>query len=429
MSFPYFAYGSNLWLPQLQSRCPSARVLSTAHLDDWALVCDKPSVDGSAKFNIRPDPGSVVTGVVYEIDDAERSDLDVSEPRYRPIHVELSTGWTLTYTYEGEPHDAMPFDWYVAMALAGAADHGLPSDGRSLAAAPDPVAPGVEPASPSDIGRVQAVLSAGLRSPGNRYFAHPGEYGWWVHHDDPRRPGHFSTWLQGDDAFVVLDSVDPREINVFARPGVDRMPLIRWSQRRLGGAAEVGWVSDTDDELTFELTQEGYRPVEAYRSYEWDLTGDLPDPEPPPGWSLRSLAGEHEADARRRAAHAAFESTMPEEMHLQRYLDFMRSSSYVPQRDLVAIAGNGTVSAFMVWWADDSGVAQIEPFGTDPEYQRMGLGRALLYHGLHEMKRAGMIKARVCTDDDRPATAFYEGVGFADVGRLRWWAPTHEAPV
>ena len=44
-------------------------------------------------------------------------------------------------------------------------------------------------------------------------------------------------------------------------------------------------------------------------------------------------------------------------------------------------------------------------------------------HGLAEMKEAGMTMVRVCTDDDRPATYFYEACGFTDVGRLRWWKP------
>ena len=70
--------------------------------------------------------------------------------------------------------------------------------------------------------------------------------------------------------------------------------------------------------------------------------------------------------------------------------------------------------------------AQIEPFGTHPDSHRRGIGRALLYHGLGEMKRAGMHLARVCTDDDRLATAFYEGIGFRDVDRLRWWKQKHD---
>ncbi|MFZ0013568.1 MAG: GNAT family N-acetyltransferase, partial [Acidimicrobiia bacterium] len=146
-------------------------------------------------------------------------------------------------------------------------------------------------------------------------------------------------------------------------------------------------------------------------------------PDLPEGWHLRAVTGEAEADNRRSASHAAFESTMDPAMHLQRYVDFMRSSSYVAEHDLVAVAPEGIIASFMVWWADEaSGVAQIEPFGTHPAFHRQGSGRALLYHGLAQMKEAGMTLCRVCTDDDRPATGFYEGVGFEDVRRLRWWA-------
>lgn len=106
-------------------------------------------------------------------------------------------------------------------------------------------------------------------------------------------------------------------------------------------------------------------------------------------------------------------------MHLQRYLDFMRSPVYVAERDLVAVSPAGDVAAFMVWWADPSGVAQIEPFGTHPDFHRQGIGRALIYHGLAEMKAAGMNTARVVTD---AAAGFYRGVGFEEAGSLRWWA-------
>lgn len=109
----------------MRSRCPSAIVVGTARLDGWVAVYDKPSVDGSAKLNIRPDPHSRVQGVVYEIDDADRAALDAAEPRYTPIQVEIDGLPTLTYTYQGEPHDAPPYDWYVAMVTAGARHHSI----------------------------------------------------------------------------------------------------------------------------------------------------------------------------------------------------------------------------------------------------------------------------------------------------------------
>jgi mycothiol synthase len=291
----------------------------------------------------------------------------------------------------------------------------------AIEAGSDSLPPGIRPASRDDLTLIQRILSEGLAGETHRYYIHPGDLAWWVYHVDPRYPDHLSTWIQGETGFVTIDSLPPHEISVFTRPGIDRMQLIRWAQQRLGERGEVGWVSDDDRELADELQADGYQPEHVNRSYQWDLRGDSPDPKLPAGWSLRAVAGEHEANLRRAASHAAFESNMPSAMHLRRYIDFMRSPPYVPQRDLVAVAPSGQIASFMVWWADDSGIAQIEPFGTHPDYQRRGIGRALIYHGLAEMKAAGMHKCRVITDEPRAATAFYEGVGFDDVGRIRWW--------
>jgi ribosomal protein S18 acetylase RimI-like enzyme len=204
-------------------------------------------------------------------------------------------------------------------------------------------------------------------------------------------------WVQGSDAFVVVDSLDPGENCVFARPGVDRMALLTWAQKRIQAVPEAGWIADTDREMVDALKADGYEPVYAFRHCEMDLTGDLPTAAPPQGWELRAVRGEEEADARRAAAHAAFGSTMDPGMHLERYLGLMRSPVYVRERDLVAVDREGTVGSFMIWWPDETGVAQIEPFGTDPRFHRRGIGRALMYHGLAEMKVAGMKRARVCT--------------------------------
>ena len=76
----------------------------------------------------------------------------------------------------------------------------------------------------------------------------------------------------------------------------------------------------------------------------------------------------------------------------------------------------------MIWWPDKSGVAQIEPFGTHPDFQGQRIGTALMHHGLHMMKEAGMRMARVITEEARSdAISFYEATGFDDVGRVRWW--------
>lgn len=132
MAFRYFAYGSNMWTPRMVARCPSARVVETAVLHGWRRVYDKPSVDGSAKLNIRPHHAGRVPGVVYRIDDADRAGLDAAEPRYTA----MLTAVGLTYVFTGEPTPAAPFGWYLDLVEAGARAHGLePPEAPSAAAA------------------------------------------------------------------------------------------------------------------------------------------------------------------------------------------------------------------------------------------------------------------------------------------------------
>ena len=427
--FGYFAYGSNLWWPQIIGRCPSARVVGRATLFDWRPVYDKGSKDGSTKLNIQESVGDHVEGLVYDVDISERESLDQAEPSYKARVVEVvgESGEglaALTYVSKLASTEAKPYEWYVSMVVTGALEAGLDDtyieDHLRVAPGVDPLAPGLRVAHGRDLPQMRAILSAGISGSDGHYSAHPGDLNWWTYHGDPRV--NMTHWIQPDHAVLVLDE-SGTEINVFVAPPNSPIDLIKWSQRRLLGVAEVGWVDDDDRQLVTYLQDDDYEVVHTERNYEWDLESrDPPTPEPPDGWTLRVLIGESEADSRRVASHAAFKSTMSQAMHLERYLRFMRSPVYEPDRDLVAVAPDGTIGAFMIWWPDHSGIAQIEPFGTHPEFHRQGIGRSLMYYGLRQMKEAGISTVRVGTGEERlDATAFYEGVGFEVVGRLRWW--------
>ena len=431
MTFLYFAYGSNLWPPQLRSRCATARELGSAVLEAWAPAYAKPAVDGSAKLSIEERDGVEVHGALYEIDEVERSALDRGEPGYQPVVVTVirasgESADALTYRWADAPVSRDPYDWYLSMVLMGAHHHGLPNeyvmDHLAVVPGKDPLAGDIRPATSDDVLAMQQVLASALADNGDRYTAHPGDLAWWMFHGDSRYPDHLTFWLQGDRGVLVIDSREP-EIYAFTVPGQPLTPLIEWAQRRLDDRGRVGWVSDDDDELVSYLESKGYTPVETDRSYHWDLTNvEVPAPQLPEGWVLRHVEGEHEADNRRKASHGAFKSTMGSDMHLERYLTFMRSSVYASDRDLVAVSPDGRIASFMIWWLDNSGVAQIEPFGTHPDFQGQGIGTALIHHGLNQMKDAGMRMARVITEEARSdAISFYEAAGFDDVGRVRWW--------
>ena len=280
----------------------------------------------------------------------------------------------------------------------------------------------VSPLDPDAFSLMQQILSRNLELGGPRYSIHPGDLAWWVHHPDPRRQADTSYWLDGESGFVELGGHDG-EVVAFSIHGHSPMGLITWGLERLGSGAHVGLISNLDHELQSELEGAGMRPSDDVGPlFIRDLKAPIPEPDLAQGWSLRSLRGEVEADNRRAASHAAFESTMEPDAHLQRYLRFMRSPVYDAERDLVAVSPDGRIASFMVWWPDPSGIAQIEPMGTDPAFHRQGIGRALMAFALNRMRRAGIDQVRVITDLYREdAIAFYRATGFEDVARLRNW--------
>lgn len=74
----YFAYGSNLNLKLMLERCPSARIVGTAELRDFALVF-KGDAEGLGYLTIEEEAGSVVPIGIYEIAKEDINALDTYE--------------------------------------------------------------------------------------------------------------------------------------------------------------------------------------------------------------------------------------------------------------------------------------------------------------------------------------------------------------
>ena len=131
-TFHYFAYGSNLLTTRLVARCSSARVVAAAVTDGWSVNFTKPGADGSGKAGLVEQQGAAHPGVVYEIAAHEMPVLDRFEglghgyTRTDDFAVRLMTGESLQVsTYLPIRHDTTlkPFDWYLALCVAGAHEH------------------------------------------------------------------------------------------------------------------------------------------------------------------------------------------------------------------------------------------------------------------------------------------------------------------
>jgi len=215
-------------------------------------------------------------------------------------------------------------------------------------------------------------------------------------------------WLMDDDGYVI------------ARPARDdlasRIALVAWAERdfRRGGRAAIE-ISAGDDEpaLIEALLARGYaRAASAGDLLEYDIDGPTPDPEPPEGFRLASLAdlGDDEyIDLHR----AAWSTVKPSEYGPQLHDLVTSAPDFRREMVPVALAPGGRPAAYCIAWLDTpSQSVEIEPLGTHPDYRRRGLGRAIVHEVFRLARERGARSVMVWgSHDNAVARRLYTSAG------------------
>ncbi len=132
----YFAYGSNMLTTRLTARCPAARPLMRAELAGHTVRYDKLGQDGSAKATLIPAAEEVTHGILYDFAADEIPVLDriegvgIGYQRLDSVVTRDETGVEIeafTYIADAPEGGLLPFDWYVALVVAGCRQHTLPA--------------------------------------------------------------------------------------------------------------------------------------------------------------------------------------------------------------------------------------------------------------------------------------------------------------
>ena len=120
---------------RLAARCASAEVVSTALVEDFNLAFSKRSKDQSGKATLVQDSDSIVYGVLFRIEDKDLVELDSAEGAGKgyerfTVSAKLAIDDRIieAYSYIATDIDSTlkPYNWYKALVLAGALQHGLP---------------------------------------------------------------------------------------------------------------------------------------------------------------------------------------------------------------------------------------------------------------------------------------------------------------
>lgn len=157
-----------------------------------------------------------------------------------------------------------------------------------------------------------------------------------------------------------------------------------------------------------------------------DLKGPIPSPQLPEGFTIRSITGEDETDAFVALHKAAFGTL---HMNREKRLAIMRAPNYDPSLDLIAIAPDGRFAGYCSCSISSTEgeqssipVGHTDPVAVHPDFQKMGLARALLLSGARLLQERGMARAMLGTDSSNlPMQKAAEAAGYLVFSKKLWY--------
>jgi GNAT superfamily N-acetyltransferase len=136
------------------------------------------------------------------------------------------------------------------------------------------------------------------------------------------------------------------------------------------------------------LTDLGFRNDQVYGYYRIrNAALPLPDHECPEGFEIRSIK-RTEFDQQASLIRRVFGHG---EWFTAEVLEWLANCSfYREELDLVAVTPEGTIASFCTFRLDPtSKIISLEPMGTNPDYRRLGLGKAIMTEGIKRSMKYG----------------------------------------
>lgn len=319
-----------------------------------------------------------------------------------------------------------------------------PADMRHAVTAPDASSPALPSRRYQNLADLPSLLefasaSTAQRSP-LRSCWHPGDIVWALQtRADAPQPCRFWTGPGGVEALAWFESEG--EVWIETLPVSEHLvsPAVVWVEdawrRRL---ASQDRPADTpiqirahaaDTRRIAQLEALGYRRAgPAGVGFRLSLEGELPPPEPPPGYVVRDSVGVD--PSLRAAAHRAAWNHLD---HLgisatsgfstEAYLSLTALPVYDPTLDMLAVAPDGSLAASCICWPDEaSGVGVFEPVGVALAHRGRRLTSAIMREAMRRLKARGHREARVGTAHfNHAAIAAYRAAGFEPADGSYWW--------
>ncbi len=198
----------------------------------------------------------------------------------------------------------------------------------------------------------------------------------------------------------------------------------RWSGHLVSGARQ-----DDARRIAF-LEQHGFqRGAYAEVNMLRRLDESIADAVIPAGCQVRAVAAAGEVAARAAVQREVWQPWPVGNVSNDDYARLMQLPGYHHDLDIVAVAPDGVIAAYVNGWIDSvNRIGDFGPVGTRPAYRRQGLARAALLEGLRRMQARGMNRVCVSTGvANTPARQLYESVGFRVVNTYHEYVKSEAA--
>jgi ribosomal protein S18 acetylase RimI-like enzyme len=211
-----------------------------------------------------------------------------------------------------------------------------------------------------------------------------------------------------DDAFIHIHP-DYKDLETY---------FIQIAEKVIGQEKVTIWSLSNDHDRIKILKKRGYKEQEVNDYLNWcdpkkhNSNVLLPKP-----FVITSFQEGVDLDSRIECVSKAFGSKgFPKEV----YYYMQKAPSYNPNIDLVITLKNKVVSLCTVWHDRQNNIGYFEPVATHPDFQKRGLGKAILNEGLKRLNKMGVRLAYVgASGDDRKE--FYNSSGFTTRVLIKPW--------
>jgi predicted N-acetyltransferase YhbS len=151
---------------------------------------------------------------------------------------------------------------------------------------------------------------------------------------------------------------------------------------------------------------------------QFPILRPLPEADLPSGFQMKSLADDNDLTKIHRVLWRGFNHSgeppaegIKDRAKMQSTPNFRKNLTIVieaPTGDFVSFCG--------MWYEPNNQYAYVEPMATDPDFRRMGLGKAAIREGMQRCRDLGATVAFVGSDQQ-----FYRSVGFRKIFDANCW--------